>query len=192
LSHLENYVKPGCVFSDPKNVVMLTCDAFGVLPAISRLSNDQAREMFLVGYTSKVAGTEMGVTEPVATFSTCFGAPFLPRDPNVYADLLASFLGNQDINCWLVNTGWAGGPYGVGSRMSLDVTRTIIKSIVDETMSKQSFFLHKPTGLSIPRIIPQIPSFDTRPERSWENVSSYKSQAKNLMALIKKEKQKFK
>lgn len=192
LDHLENYVKTGTVFSDPKNVVMLTCDAFGVLPSVSRLSTDQAREMFLIGYTSKVAGTEMGVTEPVATFSACFGAPFLPRDPNVYADLLVSFLERQNIDCWLVNTGWAGGPYGVGSRMDLSVTRTIIKSIVDGTMSKQSFFLHRPTGLQIPRIIPQMTSFDTRPERSWESMSSYNEQAKILMSLIEKEKQKFK
>lgn len=192
LSHLDNYVKTGCVFSNPVNVVMLTCDAFGVLPAVSRLSPEQAREMFLVGYTSKVAGTEMGVSEPVATFSSCFGAPFLPRDPNVYADLLVSFLENQDVNCWLVNTGWAGGPYGVGDRMNLSVTRTIVKSIVDGTMSKQSFFVHKPTELSIPRIVPEMTSFDTRPERSWESLSSYKKQAKHLMELIKKERLKFK
>lgn len=191
LTHLENHVESGCVFKDPVNIVMLTCDAFGVLPAISLLSNSQAREMFLVGYTSKVAGTEVGIDEPIATFSSCFGAPFLPRAPSIYADLLDKFVRGKNINCWLVNTGWAGGPYGVGSRMDLKITRSLISSILDGTMARQSYFLHEYTGLKIPRIVPCLTSFDTRPEKSWENIDAYKKEANILMSLIDNEKSKL-
>lgn len=192
ISHLENYVESGCVFKDPNNIVMLTCDAFGVLPAISKLTIDQARDMFLVGYTSKVAGTEVGVSEPVATFSSCFGAPFLPRRPEVYADILEGLLRKTGADCWLVNTGWESGPYGVGKRMDLDKTRSIIESIVDGTMAKQSYFRHSHTGFMIPRIVPALTSFNTRPESSWESSTDYRRTAKDLMTRIKKERRKFK
>ena len=171
---------------------MLTCDAFGVLPAVSRLTVEKAKEMFLVGYTSKVAGTEAGVLEPQATFSACFGAPFLPRNPVVYAEILERLLNKTGASCWLVNTGWSGGPHGVGSRMPLRVTRTIVRSILDGTMSRQSYYKHSQTGLMIPRIIPEMTSFDTRPESSWESISDYNESAASLMSMIEAEYLKFK
>ncbi len=191
MSHIENYVHSGRVFENPENVIMLTCDAFGVLPAVSHLTIQQAREMFLIGYTSKVAGTEVGVDEPIATFSSCFGAPFLPRRPEVYADLLQSLLEKTKAKCWLVNTGWEGGSYGVGSRMSLQKTREIVERIIDGTMAKQSYYKHKFTGLMIPRIVPTMTGFNIAPESSWKDRKSYEKAAAELMEKIEEEKLKF-
>lgn len=185
LSHFENYVEEGFVFGNPKNIIMLTCDAFGVLPPVSKLSHKQAREMFLLGYTSKVAGTETGVTEPQAVFSPCFGAPFLPRNPSVYADLLESFVSDHNIDCWLVNTGWVGGGYGVGERMKLSQTRDIIKSILDTGLNECHFYTHDQTGFVIPTNIPDHPEIPTFPEEVWKNERSYNKAASDLMTQMK-------
>lgn len=191
ISHLERHVTTGRVFEDPVNIVMLTCDAFGVLPAVSRLTSEEARRMFLTGYTSKVAGTEVGVEEPVATFSACFGAPFLPRPPQVYGDLLKSFLDRKDINCWLVNTGWSGGSFGVGERMKLSDTRAVVNAITNGSLSGVEAKRHEYTGFMIPESIPGLEEFETQPEMSWKKVTDYKRAAKKLMALIEKESSKF-
>ena len=118
----------------PKNVVMLTADAFGVLPPIAKLTPDQAMYHFLSGYTAKVAGTEIGVTEPQATFSTCFGAPFMPRHPSIYGNLLKERIAKGEVDCWLVNTGWTGGKYGVGKRMPIKETRALLNAALDGSL----------------------------------------------------------
>src|SRR5277367_2919390 len=123
----------------PKNIIMLTCDAFGVLPPIAKLDPAQAMYHFLSGYTAKVAGTEKGVTEPQATFSACFGAPFMPRMPEVYAKMLGEKIAQQKVDCWLVNTGWSGGAYGVGERMPIDVTRTLLRAALSGELGKVEF-----------------------------------------------------
>ena len=191
LSHLDQYVKEGVVFKNPDNVIMLTCDAFGVLPPVARLSTKQARDMFLIGYTSKVAGTEAGVTEPQIVFSSCFGAPFLPRHPTVYGDILQEFIEERDTPCWLVNTGWTGGSYETGSRMSLQKTRKIIKSILDGTLEKQNFFDHEYTGFKIPALIPDGVNIQTSPESTWNSLTEYQEKAAELMEEIKSQIEKF-
>ena len=170
--------------SNPSNVVMLTCDAFGVLPPVSKLSPEQAKEMFLLGYTSKVAGTEVDVSEPQAVFSPCFGAPFLPRKPSIYGDLLQSLLEKNRTPCWLVNTGWTGGPPGVGKRMPLSETRSIIDAITEGSLEREVFDVHRHTGFNIPRSIPNS-NVETKPERAWNKLTEYADSAKSLMSLIR-------
>ena len=147
--------------------------------------------MFLDGYTSKVAGTEVGVEEPIATFSACFGAPFLPRPPEVYGNLLKSFLDKKNINCWLVNTGWTGGSYGVGERIQLSDTRAIVSAINNGLLSDVSFSLHKHTGFTVPEVVPGLETFQTHPEKTWKRASDYSKAAKKLMARIKTESLKY-
>src|SRR5690606_37602153 len=130
LTHLSNIVEDGKA-GHPKNIIMLTADACGVLPPISKLTTEQAMDHFISGYTAKVAGTEKGVTEPKATFSTCFGAPFMALHPSVYAKLLGEKIVKNKVNCWLVNTGWTGGPYGVGSRMKIKYTRAMLTAALE-------------------------------------------------------------
>lgn len=171
----------------PTCVIMLTCDAFGVLPAVSKLSLEEARDQFLLGYTSKVAGTESGVDEPVATFSPCFGLPFMPRNPEEYADLLVDFLKNSGASCWLVNTGWTGGPPGTGNRIDLQTTRAIVGCIVDGDMDDVPTFVHEDTG----RTVPDIGGIDRKllyPELAWTNPLMYRDQVAKLNSLIKNEK----
>ena len=136
--------------SHPRNVVMLTCDAFGVLPPIARLTPAQAMYHFLSGYTAKVAGTERGVKEPQATFSACFGAPFMPRRPTEYADLLRAFICSSEANCWLVNTGWSGGPYGIGRRMPIAATRALLQGVLDGPLAHADFRTDPFFGLRVP------------------------------------------
>ena len=168
----------------PKNVVFLTCDAFGVLPPVSKLTPDLAKEHFIMGYTAKVAGTEAGVSEPKATFSHCFGAPFMPLSANVYAELLKEKIEDHDVNCWLVNTGWSGGPYGVGDRMPIELSREIVNSIIDGTMAKKNFVSHPYTGLEVPKDSEGIISKFANPESTWGSIEDYKSAAENLMSLF--------
>lgn len=184
LSHIENYVETGYVRENPKNVIMLTCDAFGVLPPVSKLTKEKAKEMFLVGYTSKVAGTETGVTEPQTVFSPCFGAPFLPRPPEVYGQLLEKYVAENNVDCWLVNTGWIGGGYGVGDRMPLDQTRAIIQSILSGELSTCKFYTHDQTGFMIPTVIPSKKDIQTFPERAWKDSDKYEEAANILMSSI--------
>ena len=167
----------------PKNVIMLTCDAFGVLPAICKLSKEEARDQFLLGYTSKVAGTESGVDDPVATFSPCFGAPFMPRSPDVYADLLVKFLEKTNATCWLINTGWSGGPPGVGERMPLELTRQIVGAVVDGDMEGVPTFYHDHTNFTVPDIGGVPPEY-LHPELAWSNPIMYNSQVKKLWSMF--------
>lgn len=184
ISHIENHISDGFVELNPKNVIMLTCDATGVLPAVSKLSIDQAKKMFLVGYTSKVAGTEVGVAEPQAVFSPCFGAPFLPRHPNVYANMLSELVKKTGATCWLVNTGWVGGPPGVGKRIDLKSTRKIVDQILNDKLIQSEFEYHEHTGLTIPTKFFEIKRLSPRPEDAWNSIEDYKESAQDLVSKI--------
>ena len=151
----------------PKNVVMLTADAFGVLPPIARLTPDQAMYHFLSGYTAKVAGTEIGVTEPQATFSTCFGAPFMPRHPSVYGNLLKERIAKGGVDCWLVNTGWTGGKYGVGKRMPIKETRALLNAALDGSLKNVEFRKDPNFGFEVPVAVPGVDSTMLDPRGTW-------------------------
>ena len=188
---IENAVIPG-VGGHPKNVVFLTADAFGVLPPISRLSGDQAMFHFLSGYTAKVAGTEAGVgKDPEATFSTCFGSPFLPLPPKVYAEMLGRRLTEHKAQCWLVNTGWFGGQFGVGKRMSLPYTRAMVHAAVDGRLEKAEFEAESAFGLSIPKSCPDVPAELLNPRNAWADKSAYDRTAADLLDRFAKNFQKF-
>jgi len=169
----------------PKNVIMLTADAFGVLPPISKLTPEQAMYHFLSGYTAKLAGTEKGLgDEPQATFSTCFGGPFMPRHPSVYAKLLGEKIARHDVNCWLVNTGWTGGAYGTGHRMPIAHTRALVNAALDGTlagadMEKDPFF-----GLAIPTACTNVPGDILNPRNTWQDKDAYDAQAAHLVNLF--------
>jgi phosphoenolpyruvate carboxykinase (ATP) len=166
----------------PKNVVMLTCDAFGVLPPISRLTPAQAMYHFLSGYTALVAGTEKGLgAEPKATFSTCFAAPFLPRRPEVYGQMLSDLIADHGADCWLVNTGWSGGQYGVGSRMSIRHTRALLRAALDGTLAHAKFYKDPHFGLSVPEHVPGIPAEVLDPRQSWADKAAYDRMARHLV-----------
>lgn len=164
----------------PKNIFFLTCDASGVLPPISKLSAGQAKYQFISGYTAKVAGTEKGVTEPQKTFSTCFGAPFLPLHPAKYANLLGKKIRQYRTNVWLINTGWTGGAYGVGSRMKLSYTRAMITAALSGKLSKVDFEEFPIFGFSIPKEVPGVPSEVLNPKNTWANKSEYDSKLNSL------------
>ncbi|VVM05191.1 phosphoenolpyruvate carboxykinase (ATP) [Methylacidimicrobium cyclopophantes] len=169
----------------PKNVVFLTCDAFGVLPPVSRLTQQQALYHFLSGYTAKVAGTEVGVRSPEATFSTCFGAPFLVHPPKVYSELLRKKLEAHGARAWLVNTGWTGGPYGEGRRMPLAATRAIVRAICDGSLAKVDYAQEPFFGLEVPRSCPNIDAAILSPESTWKDPENYRNQARKLAALFR-------
>ncbi|MFN6954979.1 MAG: phosphoenolpyruvate carboxykinase [Acetobacteraceae bacterium] len=171
----------------PKNVVMLTADAFGVLPPIARLTPAQAMYHFLSGYTARVAGTEKGLgKEPQATFSTCFGAPFLPRDPEVYGRLLEQLLQRDGAECWLVNTGWTGGAYGTGRRMSIAHTRALLRAALDGTLLNAAYDRDPFFGLMIPTSVPGVPSEVLNPRNTWADKAAYDAQARHLVSLFEK------
>ncbi|MBV9785017.1 MAG: phosphoenolpyruvate carboxykinase [Acidisphaera sp.] len=171
----------------PRNLVMLTADAFGVLPPIAKLSPAQAMYHFLSGYTARVAGTEKGLgSEPQATFSTCFGAPFLPRRPEVYGRMLQALIREHDVDCWLVNTGWSGGQYGVGERMSIRHTRALLAAALDGTLARAQFRRDPFFGLMIPQSVPGIPDDALDPRRSWADTAAYDRVAKELVARFEK------
>ena len=182
-SNIPDADPTGYVNEHPKNIVMLTCDAFGVLPPVMKLSPDDAVRQFLLGYTAKVAGTEAGVVEPQATFSACFGAPFMPLPPQQYADILRKKMVEHQTDCWLVNTGWSGGSYGVGDRMPIAVTRKIIDKIHDGTLADCETMLHEPTGFTIP-VCPDLPQDVMIPENSWSSRDDYKTKAQQLTELF--------
>lgn len=175
----------------PKNVVFLTCDAFGVLPPVSKLTPAQAEYHFISGYTAKVAGTEMGVKEPQATFSACFGAAFMVWHPGKYAQLLSEKIRSQGTTVWLVNTGWTGGGYGEGNRMSLPYTRGIIDAINSGELEKVSTQVDEYFGLQIPESCPGVPSEILRPERTWKNPLAYDEKARHLAKLFKENFKKY-
>ena len=169
----------------PRNLVMLTADAFGVLPPLSRLSPAQAMYHFLSGYTARVAGTEKGLgAEPQATFSTCFGAPFLPRAPDIYGRLLGAYLAAGGCECWLVNTGWTGGAYGTGRRISIAHTRSLLAAALGGGLAESGFRTEPHFGLSIPLSVPGIPDDVLDPSRAWRSATLYEAQARHLAALF--------
>ncbi len=170
----------------PKNIIMLTCDAFGVLPPIARLTPAQAMYHFLSGFTSKVAGTERGVTEPEPTFSTCFGAPFMPRRPEEYGNLLREKIAQHGASCWLVNTGWTGGAYGTGSRMPIHATRTLLSAALDGTLTNGQFRKDENFGFDVPISVPGVPDILLDPRRTWDDAVAYDKQAANLVDMFSK------
>ena len=180
---------PGCVpdgrAGHPRNVVFLTCDAFGVLPPISKLTPNQAMYHFVSGYTAKVAGTERGVTEPTATFSACFGAPFLPRHPAVYAKMLGERIRQHGARCWLVNTGWTGGAYGVGERMRLPWTRAMLNAALRGDLDEMEFEPDPIFGVRVPRRCPGVPTEVLRPAGSWRDADAYREQANKLAKMFR-------
>ena len=192
IGFLENYVPEGRG-THPENIFFLTADAFGVLPPIARLSTEEAMYYFLSGYTSKLAGTERGLgKEPQATFSAGFGAPFLPLHPKVYAELLGAKITKHGSKVWLVNTGWTGGPFGVGERINLPYTRAMVRAALtgaldDVPLRKDPFF-----GLSIPQSVPEVPSEVLDPIKTWEDKEAYKRSARELTALFQKNFDQFK
>jgi phosphoenolpyruvate carboxykinase (ATP) len=179
MNFIENAVIPG-VAGHPKNVVFLTADAFGVLPPISKLTPEQAMYHFLSGYTAKVAGTEAGLKEPTATFSTCFGSPFLPLAPKVYAEMLGRRLREHNAQCWLVNTGWQGGPYGVGQRMAIPFTRAMVDAAVEGELIKGEFETERSFGFAIPKQCPGVPAHVFNPRNAWADKAAYDKAAEDL------------
>ncbi|MGB0960072.1 MAG: phosphoenolpyruvate carboxykinase [Halocynthiibacter sp.] len=168
----------------PKNIIMLTCDAFGVLPPISRLTPAQAMYHFLSGFTSKVAGTERGVTEPEPTFSTCFGAPFMPRRPEVYGNLLRDKIAEHGATCWLVNTGWTGGAYGTGSRMPIRATRALLTAALEGSLSDAEFRKDENFGFDVPVAVAGVADILLDPRRTWEDAAGYDAQAQKLVEMF--------
>ena len=179
LYHIRNAIEPA-VGGPPRNIFFLTCDAYGVLPPISRLSKGQAMYHFISGYTAKVAGTETGITEPQTVFSACFGAPFLPLHPTRYAEMLGQKMEEYEVNVWLVNTGWTGGVYGVGSRMKLSYTRAMITAALNGTLDNVGYRVHSIFGCSIPMTCPGVPSEILSPRETWKNDHGYYSKANEL------------
>lgn len=169
----------------PKNIIMLTADAFGVLPPISRLTPAQAMFHFLSGYTAKVAGTEKGVTEPEATFSTCFGAPFMPRHPSEYGDLLRSLIAKHDVKCWLVNTGWTGGAYGVGQRMPIKATRKLLSEALNGNLNNAEFRKDPSFGFDVPVAVDDVDNTILNPRETWADKNAYDAQAAKLVDMFR-------
>lgn len=168
----------------PKNIIMLTCDAFGVLPPIARLTPAQAMYHFLSGFTSKVAGTERGVTEPEPTFSTCFGAPFMPRRPEVYGNLLREKIARHGATCWLVNTGWTGGAYGTGSRMPIRATRALLTAALDGSLANAEFRKDANFGFEVPVQVQGVAELLLDPRRTWDDKEAYDAQAAKLVQMF--------
>ncbi len=168
----------------PNNIIMLTADAFGVLPPIARLTPAQAMYHFLSGYTAKVAGTEKGITEPTATFSACFGAPFMPRHPAVYGELLRDLIAEHNVGCWLVNTGWTGGPYGTGTRMPIKATRTMLSAALDGSLNAGEFRIDENFGFEVPVSVAGIDDGLFKPRTTWADTAKYDAQAHKLVEMF--------
>jgi phosphoenolpyruvate carboxykinase (ATP) len=179
LTSIPNIVPEGHA-GHPQNIIMLTADAFGVLPPVSRLTPEQAMYHFLSGYTAKVAGTEKGIKEPEAAFSTCFGAPFMVLHPGVYADLLGKKMGQHAAACWLVNTGWSGGPYGVGQRMKISHTRAMIRAILSGQLADAETKPDPIFGVGVPVSCPDVPGNVLQPRNTWSDKEAYDRQARDL------------
>jgi phosphoenolpyruvate carboxykinase (ATP) len=176
----------------PKNIFFLTCDAFGVLPPVSKLSPGQAMYQFISGYTAKVAGTEAGVTEPKPTFSACFGAPFLPLHPGKYAAMLGKKMQENKVNVWMINTGWTGGPYGTGSRMKLKYTRAMITAALEGKLNESAFVNDPIFGMAVPVSCPDVPAELLQPRNTWADKKAYDEKAKYLAGLFIKNFEKYK
>ena len=183
LAHIPNALRESKA-GHPKNIVMLTADAFGVMPPIARLTPSQAMYHFISGYTAKIAGTEVGVTEPQATFSACFGAPFMVLHPSRYAELLARRITAHQSTCWLVNTGWTGGPFGVGRRMPIKYTRALLNAALDGSLNRAAFETDPVFGIQVPTSCPGVPSEILRPRTTWGDPEAYDHQAQHLATLF--------
>ena len=183
IDFIDNAVPAG-MGTHPKTIVMLTADAYGVLPPIARLSAEAAMYHYLSGYTAKVAGTEKGVTEPSATFSTCFGAPFLPLHPSVYAKQLGERIGRYESQVWLVNTGWTGGPHGVGSRMKIAFTRAMIRAALTGALDRVEYARHPIFNLEMPTSCPGVPATVLDPRSTWSDPAAYDTQAAKLAKMF--------
>ena len=179
IDFIKNITKPSFA-KNPKNIFFLTADAFGVLPPVSKLTKGQAMFHFISGYTAKVAGTEEGVTEPQTTFSACFGAPFMPLHPTKYAEMLGIKMKKHDVNVWLINTGWSGGSYGTGKRISLKYTRAMITAILNNEINDVLYTKHEIFGLNMPNSCPNVPSELLNPKNTWKNKNDYDLKAKEL------------
>ena len=183
IEHIENH-QESLQAGHPTNIIFLTADAFGVLPPVSKLSKEQAMYYFLSGYTAKVAGTERGITEPVATFSACFGEAFLPLHPTVYAKLLGEKIDEHNVHVYLVNTGWTGGPYGVGKRMSIKDTRACINAILDGTINEAEFDTTKTFRLQIPKTLGDIDPTILNPRFAWDDLAAFEAQRDKLAQMF--------
>ncbi len=183
ISHIPNATRNGRG-SHPQNIVFLTADAFGVMPPIAKLTPEQAMYHFLSGYTAKVAGTEKGITEPQATFSACFGAPFMAHNPNVYAKLLGQKIDQHQVNCWLVNTGWSGGPYGVGERMKIAYTRAMVNAALNSQLGEVEYTTDPVFGVQVPTSCPDVPSKLLIPRSTWSDAEAYDAQASKLAKMF--------
>ncbi|HUE96214.1 MAG TPA: phosphoenolpyruvate carboxykinase (ATP) [Longimicrobiaceae bacterium] len=185
LSFIPNFVPSGSA-GHPRNIVFLAADAYGVLPPIARLTPEQAMYHFLSGYTAKLAGTERGVTEPKATFSACFGAPFLPRHPIVYAEMLRQRIERHQTRVWLVNTGWTGGPYGEGNRIELAHTRALLHAALDGRLDDVETKIEPVFGLAVPAAVPSVPTEVLNPRDTWRDPAAYDAQAARLAEMFRK------
>ena len=194
INHIENIQQPS-IGKNPKNIFFLTADAFGVLPPISKLTPGQAAYHFISGYTAKVAGTEAGVNEPVPSFSACFGAPFMPLHPTRYAEMLSAKMREAGVNVWLINTGWTGGPYGVGSRMKLKYTRAMITAAMNgelgNEVTRDDYHIHSVFGVAQPRSCPGVPTEVLSPRQTWNNDEAYYAKAHELANAFKANFKKF-
>lgn len=191
LHYISNAQEPS-IGNLPKNIFFLTCDAFGVLPPISRLTPGQAMYQFISGYTAKVAGTEAGITEPKPTFSACFGAPFLPLHPGAYADMLGKKMQENQVNVWLVNTGWTGGPYGTGNRMKLSYTRAMITAALEGKLNDVEYHTDPVFGMAVPASCPHVPGNILQPRETWADKKAYDEKAAYLAGLFNKNFEKYK
>ncbi|WOR14691.1 phosphoenolpyruvate carboxykinase [Hyphomonas sp. FCG-A18] len=183
ISAIENASLEGRC-GQPKNLIMLTADAFGVLPPIAKLTPAQAMYHFLSGYTAKVAGTEKGVTEPTATFSTCFGGPFMPRHPSEYGKLLGQLIDQYNVDCWLVSTGWTGGPYGTGQRMPIKATRALLNAALDGSLNNVEFRKDETFGFMVPVSVPGVDNAVLDPRGTWADKAAYDAQAEKLAGMF--------
>ena len=190
IHYIPNHVPEGTA-GHPKHVIFLTCDAFGIMPPIAKLTPAQAMYHFLSGYTAKVAGTERGVTEPKETFSACFGAPFLPLPPTVYAEMLGERIARHQVQCWLVNTGWTGGGYGVGKRMKLSHTRAMIRAALAGELDSVPTRKDPVFGLDVPAHVPDVPDQILDPRSTWSDPAAYDAQAQRLAGLFRKNFEQF-
>lgn len=190
LHFIENALDPA-IGPIPKNIFFLTCDAAGVLPPISKLNPAQAMYQFISGYTAKVAGTETGITEPKSTFSACFGAPFMPLHPGLYAELLGKKLKEHHVNVWLINTGWSGGPYGVGKRIKLQYTRAMITAALDSKLDQVAYNTHPVFGYQVPVTCPNVPTEILQPRNTWTDKNGYDKTANKLANLFEENFKKY-
>ncbi len=190
LQAIDNIVEPS-IAGHPNTIVFLTADAFGVLPPISKLTKEQAMYHFLSGYTSKLAGTERGITSPQATFSTCFGSPFLPLPATRYAEMLGEKIDEHNAQVFLVNTGWTGGEYGVGNRMKLSYTRAMVQAALEGELSNVETEMDKIFGLNIPVHVPGVPDEVLQPRKTWSDEAAYERKAKELASKFNENFKKF-